>query len=61
MHSQNSLVFWIIAVVIFVGVLLGFAHGAQLTDTEPLNGRLWMGGALAVAALGVYLSYKLRK
>lgn len=61
MNSRKSLVFWIIAVIIFVGAVVGFAHGAQLTDTEPAQGLAWMLGSVGVMVLEVLLSYKLRK
>jgi len=59
MNAKRSLVFWILACIIFVGVLWAFAHGAQMEETGPKIA--WMVGSLVVAALGVFLSYKLKK
>lgn len=59
MNAKKSLVFWIIAIVIFAGVVWGFAHGAQQEELGPKVG--WMLGSLAVGVLGVFLSYKLKK
>lgn len=59
MNANKSLVFWIIAIIIFAGVVWGFAHGAQMEALGPKVG--WMLGSLAVGALGVFLSYKLKK
>ncbi len=61
MNARKSLIWWIVGVIIFVGVVLGFAHGAQLTDTEPLKGAAWMVGSLAVMAGEVFGAIKLMK
>ena len=56
MNSKKSAVFFAIAIVIFVGVFLGFIHGVQLEETGPKVG--WIAGSLAVGALTVFLSYQ---
>jgi hypothetical protein len=61
MNARKSLIVWIIACIIFAGAVVGFAHGAKLTDTDSLRGGIWMAGSLVVVALEVFLSYKLRK
>jgi len=59
MNAKKSWIIWVVGVVIFVGVVAAFAYGAQQTETTLKIA--WMGGSLAVAALGIFLSYKLRK
>jgi hypothetical protein len=59
MNARKSLVLWIIGCVVFAGVVLGFAHGAQLTDTDALRGAAWMGGSLVVMGLEVFAAIKL--
>ena len=61
MNAKRSLFFWIVAVIVAIGVFVGFIHGATIRDAEPLNGVLWMLGSFAVAVLGVFLSWKLKK
>ena len=61
MNARKSLFLWIIAVLVFAGVVWGFAHGAQLTDTEPLKGAAWLVGSVLVMALEVFVFIKLNK
>ena len=58
MNSKKSWVFWILACVIFAGVVWAFAHGASQEETGAKVA--WMGGSLLVGVLGVYLSWRLR-
>ena len=60
MNAGKSLFWWIIVIGIFVGVFFGFRHGAELTDTNGLQGALWMVGSVVVAVLTMYLSWRLR-
>jgi len=61
MNARLSLIVWIIGCIVFAGVVLGFAHGAQLTDTEPGTGKgaAWMIGSLVVAAAEVFAAIKI--
>jgi len=59
MNSKKSWLLFLIGAVVLAAVLLSFIHGAQ--QTEPLKKVLWMVGPIVIAALGVFLSFKLKK
>ena len=59
MNARESLIYWIIGIIIFAGVIVGFAHGAKLTDTDGLRGAAWMVGSAGVMALEVFVAIKL--
>jgi len=59
MNSKNSLVIFIVAIVCLAMVVAGFAIGSK--QTEPGLKIAWIGGSLLAAALGVFLSVKLKK
>ena len=59
MNSKKSWAVFALAIIWFVAVIWGFAHGAQAEGTGAKVA--WIGGSLAFAALGVLLSYTLKK
>lgn len=61
MNARKSLILWIVAIIVFVGVVAGFAHGAQLTDAEPLKGAAWMVGSVGIMALEVFVFVRLNR
>ena len=61
MNSKKSWLFFVIAVIIGVGVFFGVAKGAQQLDVSLGKGLGLMLGSIAAGVLGVYLSWKLKK
>lgn len=58
MNAKKAWIFWILACLVFAAVVWAFAHGASQEETGAKVA--WMGGAIVVAVLGVFLSWKLR-
>lgn len=58
MNSKKSLVVFAIGIVWLAVVVYGFARGAEVLGWAKLA---WMGGSLAFAALGVWISTKVNK
>ena len=61
MNAKKSWVFFALGAVILAVVVWGFAHGCKIVDVNMGTGVAWIVGSLVVGALGVFLSYKLRK
>jgi hypothetical protein len=61
MNAKKSLIIFILSAIALAGVVWAFAHGCQTVGSDLWTGLAWIGGSLGVAALGVFLSYKLKK
>lgn len=61
MNAKRSWLIFGIGALIFAGAFVGFVHGAQLTDVDGGKGAVWMGCSVAVMALTVFVSYKVKK
>ena len=59
MNSKNSIIKFVVYAILLAVVVIGFAVGS---GQEELKLKLiWMLGSLFVAAVGVFLSYKVWK
>ena len=61
MNAKKSWVFFALGAIILAAVVWGFVHGCKTVDVNMGTGVAWIAGSLVVGALGVFLSYKLRK
>jgi hypothetical protein len=59
MNARKSAVLFALGIVWLGAVIWGFAHGVQQTEVGAKIA--WIGGSLVFTALGVFLSYKLKK
>ncbi len=59
MNAKTSWVVWVIGLIWFAAGIWGFIHGASAIEVGPKVG--WMLGSLAFIALGIFLSYKVKK
>ncbi len=61
MNAKKSRILFAVGAAVLAGVVWGVAHGSQLIGDGNNAGIAWIAGSLVTAALGVFLSYKLRK